>query len=106
MLEITATVHLNFRTIATVALAAMAALRTVGRRISEKLPTDVVILSAVRSPVTRAFKGGFKDAYPEDIIGPVGPLVAYLKTLQTYFETLIGHVRSCETCEYSNARCE
>jgi len=55
----------------------MATLRTTARKISEKLPNDVVILSAVRSPVTRAFKGGFKDAWPEDIIGPVGTLAQF-----------------------------
>lgn len=37
----------------------------------KKSPNDVVILSAVRSPITRAFKGGFKDVYPEEILMPV-----------------------------------
>ncbi|KAH8676564.1 3-ketoacyl-CoA thiolase A [Tricladium varicosporioides] len=41
------------------------------RRFSQKLPTDIVLLSAVRSPVTRAFKGALRNAYPEDILGPV-----------------------------------
>ncbi|KAF4447935.1 acetyl-CoA acyltransferase [Fusarium austroafricanum] len=36
-----------------------------------KTSNDVVILSAVRSPITRGFKGGFKDAWPEDILAPV-----------------------------------
>jgi acetyl-CoA acyltransferase 1 len=49
----------------------MAAIRTTARKLSQKSPNDVVVLAAVRSPVTRAFKGGFKDAYPEDILGPV-----------------------------------
>ncbi|KAF8860200.1 thiolase [Acephala macrosclerotiorum] len=49
----------------------MASIRTGARRLSQKSPNDVVILAVVRSPVTRAFKGGFKDAYPEDILGPV-----------------------------------
>ncbi|KAJ5246052.1 Thiolase N-terminal domain-containing protein [Penicillium chermesinum] len=44
--------------------------RTAGGILS-KSPNDVVVLSAVRSPITRAFKGGFKDAYPEDILMPV-----------------------------------
>lgn len=52
-------------------LADMASLRTAARKLSQKSPNDVVILAAVRSPVTRAFKGGFKDAWPEDILGPV-----------------------------------
>ena len=49
----------------------MATLRTAARKITQKSPNDVVVLAAVRSPVTRAFKGGFKDAFPEDILGPV-----------------------------------
>jgi acetyl-CoA acyltransferase 1 len=49
----------------------MAAIRTAARKLTQKSPNDVVVLAAVRSPVTRAFKGGFKDAYPEDILGPV-----------------------------------
>jgi hypothetical protein len=36
-----------------------------------KNPNDVVILSAVRSPITRSFKGGLKNAWPEDILAPV-----------------------------------
>ncbi|KUJ09447.1 thiolase [Mollisia scopiformis] len=49
----------------------MASIRSAARKLSQKTPNDVVILAAVRSPVTRAFKGGFKDAYPEDVLGPV-----------------------------------
>jgi hypothetical protein len=40
-------------------------------RLAAKSPNDVVVLSAVRSPITRSFRGGFKDAWPEDILGPV-----------------------------------
>ncbi|KAF2454140.1 Thiolase, N-terminal domain-containing protein [Lineolata rhizophorae] len=36
-----------------------------------KSPDDVVLLSSVRSPITKAFKGGFKNAWPEDILVPV-----------------------------------
>jgi acetyl-CoA acyltransferase 1 len=50
----------------------MAILRTATRDIFRKAANDVVILSAARSPITRAFKGGFRHAYPEDILGPVG----------------------------------
>ena len=57
----------------------MAALRTAARKILQKSPNDVVVLAAVRSPVTRAFKGGFKDAYPEDILGPVISLLQPLR---------------------------
>ncbi|QGI81293.1 hypothetical protein CEK25_008022 [Fusarium fujikuroi] len=41
------------------------------KALSTKSPSDIVILSAVRSPITRAFKGGSKDAWPEDILAPV-----------------------------------
>ncbi|KAJ5889089.1 Thiolase N-terminal domain-containing protein [Penicillium taxi] len=39
--------------------------------VRSKAPNDVVVLSAVRSPITRSFKGKFKDAWPEDILAPV-----------------------------------
>lgn len=35
-----------------------------------KTPHDIVILSSVRTPITRAFKGGFKDSYPEELLIP------------------------------------
>ncbi|KAK2782379.1 hypothetical protein FQN52_000919 [Onygenales sp. PD_12] len=41
------------------------------RQILQKSPSDVVILSSLRTPVTRAKKGGFKDAYPEELISHV-----------------------------------
>jgi acetyl-CoA acyltransferase 1 len=41
------------------------------REVLRKSPHDVVVLSAVRSPITRAFKGGFKDLWPEEILMPV-----------------------------------
>ena len=56
----------------------MAGLRSAARKISQKTANDVVVLAAVRSPVTRAFKGGFKDAYPEDILGPVSTFLSLL----------------------------
>ncbi|KAJ5897430.1 hypothetical protein N7504_007718 [Penicillium tannophilum] len=46
-------------------------LRKTAGEILKKSPNDVVVLSAVRSPIARAFKGGFKDAYPEEILMPV-----------------------------------
>ncbi|KZZ99464.1 Thiolase [Moelleriella libera RCEF 2490] len=36
-----------------------------------KLPADAVILSSVRTPVCRAHKGKFKDAYPEELLAAV-----------------------------------
>ncbi|RHZ53603.1 hypothetical protein CDV55_103239 [Aspergillus turcosus] len=44
---------------------------SLARALRTKTANDIVILSAVRSPITRSFKGGFKDAWPEDILGPV-----------------------------------
>jgi acetyl-CoA acyltransferase 1 len=41
------------------------------RNVLTKTPHDIVVLSAVRTPITRAFKGGFKDSYPEDLLMPV-----------------------------------
>jgi acetyl-CoA acyltransferase 1 len=41
------------------------------KSILQKHPTDVVILSSLRTPVTRAKKGGFKDAYPEELLSAV-----------------------------------
>lgn len=46
-------------------------LTKVGREVLRRTPHDVVVLSAVRSPITRAFKGGFKDLWPEEILMPV-----------------------------------
>lgn len=50
-------------------------LRRAAGEVLKKSPNDVVILSSVRSPIARAFKGGFKDSYPEDILMPVRPLL-------------------------------
>jgi hypothetical protein len=46
------------------------------REILKKSPQDIVVLSSVRSPITRAFKGGFKDAWPEEILIPVSFLLS------------------------------
>ncbi|KAG0281315.1 hypothetical protein BGZ95_004952 [Linnemannia exigua] len=39
--------------------------------INHRLPDDVVIVSAVRTPICRAGKGGFKDMYPEDLLAVI-----------------------------------
>ncbi|CCX07864.1 Similar to 3-ketoacyl-CoA thiolase B, peroxisomal; acc. no. P07871 [Pyronema omphalodes CBS 100304] len=39
--------------------------------ILQKNASDVVFVSALRTPVTRAKKGGFKDAYPEELLAHV-----------------------------------
>jgi acetyl-CoA acyltransferase 1 len=41
------------------------------RNILQKHPNDIVILSALRTPVTRAKKGGFKDAYDHELLSHV-----------------------------------
>ena len=41
------------------------------KQILTKSPTDVVILSSLRTPVTRATKGGFKDAYDHELLSHV-----------------------------------
>ncbi|WEW59059.1 thiolase family protein [Emydomyces testavorans] len=38
------------------------------KHILQKSPSDIVILSSLRTAVTRAKKGGFKDAYPEELL--------------------------------------
>ncbi|EMC92778.1 hypothetical protein BAUCODRAFT_262728 [Baudoinia panamericana UAMH 10762] len=41
------------------------------KNILSKQPQDIVILSALRTPVTRAKKGGFKDAYDHELLAHV-----------------------------------
>lgn len=41
------------------------------KEILTKKPTDVVILSSLRTPVTRAFKGGFRDAHDHELLSHV-----------------------------------
>ncbi|MCJ1439546.1 MAG: hypothetical protein MMC23_000025 [Stictis urceolatum] len=41
------------------------------KNILTKSPHDVVFLSALRTPLTRAKKGGLRDAYPEELLGVV-----------------------------------
>lgn len=41
------------------------------QQILKKSPSDVVILSSLRTAITRAKKGGFKDAYPEELLSHV-----------------------------------
>ncbi|ANB12862.1 acetyl-CoA C-acyltransferase [Sugiyamaella lignohabitans] len=41
------------------------------RSILEKSPSDIVIVSALRTPITRAKKGGLKDVYPEELLSKV-----------------------------------
>ncbi|KAK0382841.1 hypothetical protein NLU13_9936 [Sarocladium strictum] len=41
------------------------------KNVLAKSPSDVVILSALRTPITRSYKGGLKDAYPEELLATV-----------------------------------
>ncbi|KAI9881270.1 MAG: hypothetical protein M1830_005556 [Pleopsidium flavum] len=41
------------------------------KNILQKNPNDIVFLSSIRTPVTRAKKGGLKDAYPEELLSIV-----------------------------------
>lgn len=40
-------------------------------QILQKLPTDIVIASALRTPVTKAVKGGLSKMYPEELLSSV-----------------------------------
>ncbi|KAK9710850.1 3-ketoacyl-CoA thiolase with broad chain length specificity [Basidiobolus ranarum] len=40
-------------------------------KVGVKSPEDVVIVSALRTPITRARKGGFKDIHAEELLGAV-----------------------------------
>ncbi|KAK4212466.1 Thiolase, N-terminal domain-containing protein [Rhypophila decipiens] len=39
--------------------------------ILSKSPSDIVILSSLRTPITRSYKGHLKDAYPEELLSSV-----------------------------------
>lgn len=39
--------------------------------ILKKEPNDIVILSSLRTPITRSYRGGLKDAYPEQLLSTV-----------------------------------
>lgn len=43
------------------------------KSIVQKYPNDIVFLSALRTPITRSFKGGFRNAYPEQMLAAVRP---------------------------------
>lgn len=60
------------------------------KQVLQKSPNDIVILSSLRTPVTRAKKGGFKDAYPEELLANV--LKATLKANPNLDPALIEEV--------------
>jgi acetyl-CoA acyltransferase 1 len=55
----------------------MASFSKAAQNVLQKGPNDVVLLSAVRSPINRSYKGRYKDAHPEDILMPVSIGKAY-----------------------------
>jgi acetyl-CoA acyltransferase 1 len=44
----------------------------------DKNPDDVVIVSALRTAITRAGKGYFKDSFPEDMLAGILQVHSYL----------------------------
>ncbi|KAJ5825920.1 hypothetical protein N7474_003058 [Penicillium riverlandense] len=60
------------------------------KQVLQKSPNDIVILSSLRTPVTRAKKGGFKDSYPEELLSHV--LRATLKANPNLDPALIDDV--------------
>ncbi|PSN62977.1 thiolase [Corynespora cassiicola Philippines] len=72
----------------------MAAFNRVARSVLQKSPNDVVLLSAARSPINRSFKGGFKDAHPEDILMPVMKAAVERANIEPHHvnDALIGNV--------------
>ncbi|KAJ5915469.1 3-ketoacyl-CoA thiolase peroxisomal [Penicillium verhagenii] len=60
------------------------------KQVLQKSPSDIVILSSLRTPITRAKKGGFKDAYPEELLASV--LRATLKANPNLDPALIDDV--------------
>ncbi|KZZ87096.1 3-ketoacyl-CoA thiolase B [Ascosphaera apis ARSEF 7405] len=59
-------------------------------QILQKSPNDIVTLSSLRTAVTRAKKGSFKDAYPEELLSHV--LRATLTANKNLDPALIGDV--------------
>ena len=41
------------------------------KNILQKYPNDMVFLSALRTPITRSYKGGLRNAYPEQLLAAV-----------------------------------
>ncbi len=48
--------------------------------ILQKSPSDIVFLSALRTPITRSYKGGLRNAYPEQMLATVCPRVSTLSS--------------------------
>lgn len=63
------------------------------RNILKKSASDVVFVSALRTPVTRATKGGFKDAHPEELLSHVRPIPC-VPFLNLSLDQLKSHHRS------------
>ena len=57
------------------------------KHILQKQPHDVVILSALRTPVTKGFKGGLKDAYEHELLYHV--CLVFACTMQEHNEYIL-----------------
>ena len=55
----------------TTSMATIPAARHGLKNLLAKNADDIVILSSLRTAITRANKGGFKDAYPEELLSAV-----------------------------------
>ena len=54
------------------------------KNILQRYPNDVVFLSALRTPITKSYKGGLSNAYPEQMLAAVGPTLSPFSWLLTY----------------------
>lgn len=63
--------HLPALTSSSTSILIMAFIQKGIKNILQKNPQDVVFLSALRTPVTRAKKGGLRDAYEHELLGAV-----------------------------------
>lgn len=76
------------------------------KEVLKKSPNDVVVLSSLRSPVSRAYKGGFKDAYPEEILMPVRER-AYPAVIEKLTRlTNTGHASRRQESQRQPRRCQ
>ena len=54
------------------------------KNILQKHPNDVVFLSAFRTPITRSYKGGLRNCYPEQMLAAVRSNFATLSSPPTH----------------------
>lgn len=54
------------------------------KNILQKHPNDVVFLSAFRTPITRSYKGGLRNAYPEQMLAAVRSIFSTFFSIPTH----------------------